>query len=137
MRKEQKSDKTQFNLVVRGIVGLEYPPNKFHPDRRAPGRPLGAERTTNDRHLRRSRRLLNAEPLPNAQYVPAVAASNKMRRSLAAIDVQAYQGANAADIARHLHLQGDLNEEVPTAADLQRKNENVIHFDIDPNNSKQ
>lgn len=60
-----------------------------------------------------------------------------MRRSLAAIDVQAYQGANAADIARHLNLQGDLNEEVPTTADLQRKNENVIHFDIDPNNSKQ
>ncbi|ETS76688.1 hypothetical protein PFICI_12075 [Pestalotiopsis fici W106-1] len=120
--------------LVRGVVGLQYPPNMFHPNRRNPARRfLGSERAPPPGTLRRSRRLRHQDPLPHAEYDATNARSNRLLRAVSVLDVRSWQYSPAA-VNRHTDLAGDLIEELPETNELCERGENTVHFDLDPNN---
>lgn len=122
--------------MVRGVVGLEYPPSRFPPDRRPPAkRPRSPEPPPHAPGERKSRRLAGEDPLPNAQYDIILAAQNGILRSVKGLGLKGREPERSA-LDRSRDLAGDLNEEVPTDPRLARRGENTVHFDLDPNNSK-
>ncbi|KAK9772779.1 putative serine threonine protein kinase protein [Seiridium cardinale] len=98
--------------LVRACVGMEFPPNKFHPDRKRPtGRPPGDNVIDADNI--RPGFLNDLKGLGKTIWYSAL-----------------YRAATA----RYELLHGDLIEEIPSTLSLQRCGENMVHFDIDPNN---
>lgn len=89
---------------------MEYPPRKFHPNR-------------------------NRKPEPPSVSV-ATAAANRMKRELKRLNItlrdenSTPQATRAADT-----LRDDLIETIPNFGNVNRR-QNLVHFDIDPLNSK-
>lgn len=96
---------------------MEYPPRKFHPDRKDP------------------------EKLENPQDRPlvsrALAATNRMVRDLLGLDVNLVDDvAEHEERKRRYELHGqDLIENMPEEEQRVRR-QNLVHFDIDPTNSE-
>lgn len=123
-------------VVVRGVVGLEYPPNKFDPTRRRK-RPVISEwdPERREKKRRRSRRLMGSDPTPvlqdNAGNMP-------LKREVKNLGIPVWTQAQFDTASNEFDRFGaDLNEEVPTNPVAARHGESVVHFDLDPNNGKQ
>ncbi|OTA94629.1 hypothetical protein M434DRAFT_10577 [Hypoxylon sp. CO27-5] len=95
--------------LVRACVALEYPPRKFHPERRDPTLPPGAVDIN-------------------------VARRNKMIRSLRGLGIPLYDSTKQDSLQRVWDLhRNDLIENIPEDWKAERR-QNLVHFDIDPQN---
>ncbi|ETS76687.1 hypothetical protein PFICI_12074 [Pestalotiopsis fici W106-1] len=126
--------------LVRGCIGMDYPPSKFHPNRRPPpGRPEGdpAAREEHRRQgiMRRSRRLEGSLPADPGSVHGERAGIMHMMQDVNRLGLPLWwqqQYDQAMESFRR--YADDLNEELPAEDDLLRRRENVVHFDLDPNN---
>ncbi|KAI0139445.1 kinase-like domain-containing protein [Hypoxylon sp. NC0597] len=97
--------------LVRACVGMEYPPRKFHPNRKDPTLPPDAE-------------VLHVERQKNSII-------RWIRRQRGTVT---YDPSTQENLQRIWDLQGnDLIETIPKDWKARRK-QNFVHFDIDPQN---
>ncbi|KAI1411919.1 hypothetical protein F5Y13DRAFT_200602 [Hypoxylon sp. FL1857] len=93
--------------LVRACVAMEWPPRKFHPDRKAPTLPEGAV------------------PLDQVK-------SNREKRALRDLGVTFYDPAEQTERERIFNIRGNnLIENIP---EFSQRRQNLVHFDIDPTN---
>ncbi|KAI1774204.1 hypothetical protein F4818DRAFT_442364 [Hypoxylon cercidicola] len=96
-------------IIIRACVAMEYPPRKFHPDRK--------------------------EPKPNVSKVAAT--RSRMRRELTGLGITLVDPANQTDLQnrteRYNLLGNDMIENIPNFLNVLRR-QNMVHFDIDPMN---
>jgi hypothetical protein len=92
---------------------MEYPPRKFHPLRNPPAEP--EEGAVSEERAR----------------------ANRMLRTLRSLEIPIFNQAKYNENTRQYNLvRADLIEEVPTTRAGRQRRENMVHFDIDPQNSK-
>ncbi|KAI5865435.1 hypothetical protein GGS23DRAFT_594961 [Durotheca rogersii] len=96
--------------LVRGCVAMEYPPRKFHPMRKRPETPPRGSIPLNSREM------------------------EAVRDSLRSARIRVHDaGELEAKRERYRQQAGDLIETVPAEPNAQRR-QNLVHFDIDPQN---
>ncbi|KAI1122628.1 hypothetical protein F5Y10DRAFT_286997 [Nemania abortiva] len=107
--------------LIRACIAMEYPPRKFHPNRKRPERPEPA-----------------VVPAEGAVAL-AMARANGMVRELRGLLIQLVGPSDSQQtfeerLSRYTQLEGNLNERVPRTKGRLERTQNMIHADLDPGN---